>query len=176
MRYREGLKPVLDDLSLTVRAGEKVGLVGRTGAGKSSILVALFRVAELREGSIAVDGVDIAVPEGAIYGILGPNGAGKTTTLRVLEDLGWEAVDNFPVRLLRPLVREVLAGQDRTPLAIGFDSRTRGFNPATTLAIAKSIIAKRARTANHARLDSPHGTIMNAANTGPSAPPVWPPP
>lgn len=36
------------------------------------------------EGTIAVDGVDLAVPEGAIYGILGPNGAGKTTTLRML--------------------------------------------------------------------------------------------
>ena len=36
------------------------------------------------DGTIAVDGVDLAVPEGAIYGILGPNGAGKTTTLRML--------------------------------------------------------------------------------------------
>lgn len=36
------------------------------------------------EGTLAVDGVDLAVPEGAIYGILGPNGAGKTTTLRML--------------------------------------------------------------------------------------------
>ena len=36
------------------------------------------------EGTLAVDGVDLAVPEGAIYGVLGPNGAGKTTTLRML--------------------------------------------------------------------------------------------
>ncbi len=36
------------------------------------------------EGTVAVDGVDLAVPQGAIYGILGPNGAGKTTTLRML--------------------------------------------------------------------------------------------
>jgi ABC-2 type transport system ATP-binding protein len=36
------------------------------------------------EGTLAVDGVDLAVPEGSIYGILGPNGAGKTTTLRML--------------------------------------------------------------------------------------------
>ena len=57
--------------------------------------------------------------------VTGMSGAGKTTTLRVLEDLGWEAVDTFPVRLLRPLVREVLAGEDRVPLAIGFDTRTR---------------------------------------------------
>lgn len=36
------------------------------------------------DGTLAVDGVDIAIPQGAIYGILGPNGAGKTTTLRML--------------------------------------------------------------------------------------------
>jgi ABC-2 type transport system ATP-binding protein len=36
------------------------------------------------DGTLAVNGVDLAVPEGAIYGILGPNGAGKTTTLRML--------------------------------------------------------------------------------------------
>ncbi|MBO9517763.1 MAG: ATP-binding cassette domain-containing protein [Porphyrobacter sp.] len=36
------------------------------------------------DGTLAIDGVDLAVPEGAIYGILGPNGAGKTTTLRML--------------------------------------------------------------------------------------------
>ena len=71
--------------------------------------------------------------------VTGMSGAGKTTSLRVLEDIGWEAVDNFPIRLLRPLVREVLAGQDRTPLVIGFDSRTRGFAPATIVDIAKSL-------------------------------------
>ena len=71
--------------------------------------------------------------------VTGMSGAGKPTTLRVLEDLGWEAVDNFPVRLLRPLVREVLAGEDRVPLAIGFDTRTRGFEPQTVISIVKSL-------------------------------------
>ena len=71
--------------------------------------------------------------------ITGMSGAGKTTSLRVLEDLGWEAVDNFPIRLLRPLVREVLAGENRTPLAIGFDSRTRGFEPSAIIAIVKNL-------------------------------------
>jgi len=71
--------------------------------------------------------------------ITGMSGAGKTTSLRVLEDLGWEAVDNFPIRLLRPLVEEVLAGEERTPLAIGFDSRTRGFDPSAIVAIAKDL-------------------------------------
>jgi UPF0042 nucleotide-binding protein len=58
--------------------------------------------------------------------VTGMLGAGKTTTLRALEDLGWEAVDNFPIRLLKRLVGED-PGQ---PLAIGFDCRTRGFVPA----------------------------------------------
>lgn len=61
--------------------------------------------------------------------VTGLSGAGKTTALHVLEDLGWEAIDNFPIRLLGRLILK--PGQDgpRPPLAIGFDSRTRGFNP-----------------------------------------------
>jgi UPF0042 nucleotide-binding protein len=58
--------------------------------------------------------------------VTGMLGAGKSTALRALEDLGWEAVDNFPIRLLKRLVGEEPVGQ---PLAIGFDCRTRGFVP-----------------------------------------------
>ncbi|MCP9222300.1 RNase adapter RapZ [Erythrobacter sp. LQ02-29] len=60
--------------------------------------------------------------------VTGVSGAGKTTALHVLEDLGWEAVDNFPIRLLESFVSE--AAGDPGPLAIGFDARTRGFVPA----------------------------------------------
>ncbi|KAG0361088.1 hypothetical protein BG005_009196 [Podila minutissima] len=59
-RYREGLGLVLKNLSLTVQAGERVGVVGRTGAGKSSITMALFRIIEAAEGSISIDGIDIS--------------------------------------------------------------------------------------------------------------------
>ncbi|QRV79190.1 ABC transporter transmembrane region [Ceratobasidium sp. AG-Ba] len=59
LRYRDGLPLVLDGLSFTVKPGERVGIVGRTGAGKTSLLTALFRVAPLAEGSIEIDGVDI---------------------------------------------------------------------------------------------------------------------
>jgi ABC-type glutathione transport system ATPase component len=58
--YREELAPVLAGFSLAVRPGEKVGLVGRTGAGKSSLGLALFRILEPRAGSLLIDGVDTA--------------------------------------------------------------------------------------------------------------------
>ncbi|KAF2113639.1 P-loop containing nucleoside triphosphate hydrolase protein [Lophiotrema nucula] len=60
MRYRPHLPFVLDDLNLKFRGGEKIGIVGRTGAGKSSITTALFRIVELSKGSICVDGFDIS--------------------------------------------------------------------------------------------------------------------
>lgn len=59
-RYRPELELVLRQLSLTVGANEKIGIVGRTGAGKSSIALALMRIVESSGGSITVDGVDIA--------------------------------------------------------------------------------------------------------------------
>ncbi|OQO08855.1 hypothetical protein B0A48_05745 [Cryoendolithus antarcticus] len=60
MRYRAGLPLVLQGLSMHVRAGEKIGVVGRTGAGKSSIMSTLFRLVELSGGNITIDGVNIA--------------------------------------------------------------------------------------------------------------------
>jgi RNase adapter protein RapZ len=64
--------------------------------------------------------------------VTGLSGAGKSTTLQTLEDLGWEAVDNFPIRLAGPLLAmpspEGKAEPD-IPLALGFDTRTRGFEP-----------------------------------------------
>lgn len=60
VRYREGLDLVLKGISFTVPGGEKVGIVGRTGAGKSSLTLALFRIIESAGGQIIIDGVDIA--------------------------------------------------------------------------------------------------------------------
>lgn len=60
MRYRPGLPLVLRGLTVRLPAGARVGVVGRTGAGKSSLLNCLFRLVELDGGRIAIDGVDIA--------------------------------------------------------------------------------------------------------------------
>lgn len=61
LRYRQGLPLVLDGISFKIRAGEKIGIVGRTGAGKSSILTALLQLAELEGlGTITIDDYDIS--------------------------------------------------------------------------------------------------------------------
>ncbi|PVD27629.1 hypothetical protein C0Q70_12795 [Pomacea canaliculata] len=59
-RYRPGLDLVLRDISFIVEAGQKVGIVGRTGAGKSSMTLSLFRLIEACNGCIMIDGVNIA--------------------------------------------------------------------------------------------------------------------
>ncbi|KAF1022918.1 MAG: putative multidrug export ATP-binding/permease protein [Paracidovorax wautersii] len=53
-------KPVIDDLTLTIRPGEKIGLVGRSGAGKSTIVNLLLRFYDVEHGRLLIDGQDIA--------------------------------------------------------------------------------------------------------------------
>lgn len=60
LRYRPNLPQVLEDFSLHIYPGEKVGICGRTGAGKSSIMNALYRLTEVETGNITIDGLDIA--------------------------------------------------------------------------------------------------------------------
>lgn len=72
--------------------------------------------------------------------VTGMLGAGKTTALRELEDLGWESIDNFPIRLMDRL----LGGDTGThPLAIGFDCRTRGFVPGDIIAQVSDLAERR---------------------------------
>ncbi|XP_027626858.1 multidrug resistance-associated protein 1 [Tupaia chinensis] len=60
LRYREDLDLVLKHINVTIEGGEKVGIVGRTGAGKSSLTLGLFRITESAQGEIIIDGVNIA--------------------------------------------------------------------------------------------------------------------
>lgn len=68
--------------------------------------------------------------------VTGMLGAGKSTALRELEDLGWEPIDNFPIRLLDRLIG---AEPDGSALAIGFDCRTRDFVPAEIIEQVKEL-------------------------------------
>jgi UPF0042 nucleotide-binding protein len=74
----------------------------------------------------------VSPPSGPIRVVVvtGLSGAGKTTALKVLEDMGYEAVDNLPISLLRRLAApddDTTASEPRRALAVGIDSRTRGF-------------------------------------------------
>jgi ATP-binding cassette, subfamily C (CFTR/MRP), member 1 len=51
---------VLDDVSISINAGDKIAVCGRTGSGKTSLVMTLFRILDLQAGSIRIDGVDIA--------------------------------------------------------------------------------------------------------------------
>lgn len=60
IRYAEHLPSVLKNISCTFPGGKKVGVVGRTGSGKSTLIQAIFRIIEPTEGSIIIDDVDIS--------------------------------------------------------------------------------------------------------------------
>ncbi|TIB16346.1 hypothetical protein E3P89_00354 [Wallemia ichthyophaga] len=59
-KYRPELSPVLKDINLNINPSEKIGVVGRTGAGKSSLTLCLFRILEAFKGEIKIDGIDIS--------------------------------------------------------------------------------------------------------------------
>lgn len=58
--YSPDLPPVLNGLSFTMEKNQRIGVVGRSGAGKSSLTLALFRFLEARQGHISIDGLDIS--------------------------------------------------------------------------------------------------------------------
>ena len=58
--YRDGARPVIENLNLTIHPGEKVGLIGRSGAGKSTLVNLLLRFHDVQKGSILIDDQDIA--------------------------------------------------------------------------------------------------------------------
>ncbi|MCA8927708.1 MAG: RNase adapter RapZ [Alphaproteobacteria bacterium] len=68
--------------------------------------------------------------------LTGLSGAGKTTALKAFEDIGFDAIDNLPFRLLAPLLHD----DPPARLAIGVDARTRGFDPAELLALRRRLV------------------------------------
>lgn len=64
--------------------------------------------------------------------ITGPSGAGRSTAINALEDLGYEAIDNMPLRLLNGLIDDTPIGR---PMALGFDARTRDFSAAAMIEV-----------------------------------------
>ena len=59
-RYKKNSPPVINNLSLDIDDHEKIGIIGRTGSGKSSIFMALLRMAPIDAGSVFIDEVDIS--------------------------------------------------------------------------------------------------------------------
>ncbi len=94
--------------------------------------------------------------------VTGLAGAGKSTALQVLEDLGWETIDNFPVRLLKRLLQRPDGQNDM--LAIGFDSRTRGFAPARIIELVKELADREDLSISTLFLDCASGELERRYN------------
>ncbi|CAG2165613.1 unnamed protein product, partial [Oppiella nova] len=60
MRYRLDMRLALEKVSFTSNASEKIGIIGRTGSGKSSLFQVLFRLVNVEEGNVTIDGIDIS--------------------------------------------------------------------------------------------------------------------
>ncbi|XP_031726819.1 ATP-binding cassette sub-family C member 8 isoform X3 [Anarrhichthys ocellatus] len=121
VRYDATLKPVLKNVNASIQPGQKVGICGRTGSGKSSFSLAFFRMVDMFEGRIVIDGIDIAkLPlqtlrsrlsiilqdpflfSGAIRFNLDPE-------MKATDEMLWEALE---IAQLKPVVKSLPGGLD----------------------------------------------------------------
>ena len=94
--------------------------------------------------------------------VTGLSGAGKSTALKTMEDIGWETVDNFPIRLVEGLLKTPppsSRGDSDPPLALGFDSRTRGFEPNKLIGSIKQLQQKQGYLISTLFLDCAGGEL-----------------
>ncbi|MBO9442488.1 RNase adapter RapZ [Phaeobacter italicus] len=89
--------------------------------------------------------------------VTGPSGAGRTTAINVLEDLGFEAIDNLPLRLLPDLVE---ANSLSRPMALGLDSRNRDFSPAALLDVIDRLSGQKNLALNVLYLDADPDVLL----------------
>src|SRR6185436_9897661 len=109
----------------SLRGGQ--GTAGGAGAGRRGRMPGMSAMSTLAttEAEGAASAQPAAVPERLrVLLVTGLSGAGRTTALKLLEDMGYEAVDNLPLSLVGGLAS---GSGPRRPLAIGFDSRSRDF-------------------------------------------------
>jgi UPF0042 nucleotide-binding protein len=71
--------------------------------------------------------------------VTGMSGAGKSTVLDALEDMGWDTVENLPSAMLAGYVAETRHGGRQSPIAVGMDARSRGFDPKALPAILAAV-------------------------------------
>ena len=84
-------------------------------------------------------GPDARAPLPRLLLVTGMSGAGKSTVLDALEDMGWDCVDNLPVALLQDFVRGEEKAGGMTPIAVGMDARSRGFDAERLPTLIRSI-------------------------------------
>ncbi|KAJ1824611.1 hypothetical protein GGH91_000634 [Coemansia sp. RSA 2671] len=129
MRYAEGLKPALNNINLDIRPGEKIGIVGRTGAGKSTLAKALFRLANGpgSNGSIVIDGQNIEeIGVGDLrprLGIIPQESTMFTGTVRQnLDPLLEFTVEDMWASLIKCDIAKIVAPKRKTPDSPAEDS------------------------------------------------------
>lgn len=84
-----------------------------------------------------------SAPRARVLLVTGMSGAGRSTTLKLLEDMGWESFDNLPAALVPALIDSTAA--DSPAIAVGADTRTRGFAAATMLETLAGVVARGGR-------------------------------
>ncbi|KAL5098112.1 hypothetical protein RYX36_002439 [Vicia faba] len=116
VRYRPNTPLVLKGVSLTIQGGEKVGVVGRTGSGKSTLIQVLFRLIEPSAGNIIIDGIDISTVGlhdlRSRFGIIPQDPVLFQGTVRTnIDPLGLYSEDEIWKSLERCQLKEVVAAK-----------------------------------------------------------------